>query len=293
MIIQPNKYSPYFPASTVYEHLTFTAKDVSCGSLILVNSQHPVQSVPASHELIDINSQQKDLLSPHKGIFENQLSHLEHPIEEIYLQKQAATMLFSLIKKSGVGSQITAVSGFRSQKEQTAIWEETISKEGIAFAEKYVAQPGCSEHQTGLAIDLAKSAPSIDYVRPALPAEGAIAAFIRLAPQFGFILRYPEGKENITRISYEPWHFRYVGFPHSMIMTSRQLVLEEYLEMLEAETSPMKPLTYTQDGARIDIIYLSMKNRTKVEADFSDVLPHTLSGTNKSGIVLTRFRRHE
>ena len=292
MIIQTNKHSPYFPASTVYEHLTFTEKDVNYGSLILVNRQYPLQTAPTTHELIDINSQQSDLLAPHKGIFDNQLSHLEHPIEEIYLQKQAATMLFSLIKKSGAGRQITAVSGFRSHEEQISIWEETVSKEGTAFAEKYVAYPGCSEHQTGLAIDLAKSAPSIDYICPALPKEGAITAFIRLAPQFGFVLRYPEGKENITQINYEPWHFRYVGFPHSMIMAKRQIVLEEYLEMLEAETSPMKPLTYTQDGARIDIIYLSMKNRTKVEADFSDVLPHTLSGTNKSGIVLTRFRRH-
>lgn len=286
-----NDQSPYFAASTVYEHLTFTTKDVARGNLILINRQHPLQADPPAHELIDINQQQSDLLSPHQGNFENQLSCLDHPVEEIYLQKQAATMLFSLIKKSGTGRRITAVSGCRSKEEQTAIWNETVSKEGISFAEKYVARPGCSEHQTGLAIDLARSAPSIDYIRPALPREGSIAAFVRLAPQFGFVLRYPEGKENITQIGYEPWHFRYVGFPHSMIMTDRNMVLEEYLEMLEAETSPLKPLTYTQDGARIDIIYLSMKNRQKIEADFSDVLPHTLSGTNKSGIVLTRFRR--
>ena len=162
MEILTNKQSPYFAASTVYEHLTFTKEDVSSGSLILVNSEHPIQADPSPHELIDINNQQRDLLSPHKGTFKNQLSHMEHPVEEIYLQKQAAIMLFSLIKKSGTGGQITAVSGYRSQGEQTAIWDETIAREGAAFAEKYVAHPGCSEHQTGLAIDLAKSAPSID-----------------------------------------------------------------------------------------------------------------------------------
>lgn len=287
-----DKQSPYFAASTVYEHLSFTTRDISCGSLVLVNRQYPIQADPSAHELIDVNSLQNDLLSPHKGQFTGQPSTLGHPAEEIYLQKQAATMLFSLIKKSGAGKQITAVSGYRSMKEQTAIWDETASKEGNAFAEKYVAYPGCSEHQTGLAIDLAKSAPSIDYVRPSFPREGAISAFCRIAPQFGYILRYPEGKESITQIGYEPWHFRYVGFPHSMIMADRHMVLEEYLEMLEAETSPLKPLTYTQDGARIDIIYLSMKNRQRVDAEFSDVLPHTLSGTNKSGVILTRFRRY-
>lgn len=292
MTTQTNKRSPYFPASTVYEHLTFTTKDIATGSLILVNRQHPLQADLPAQELIDINSQQSDLLSPHKGTFENQPSFLKHPAGEIYLQKQAATMLFSLIKRSGAGGRLTAVSGCRSYAEQVSIWEDTISKNGLSFAEKYVAAPGCSEHQSGLAIDLAKTASSIDYICPSLPREGVLSAFLRLAPQFGFILRYPEGKEQITQIGYEPWHFRYVGFPHSMIMTQQNLVLEEYLEMLETETSPMKPLTYMQDGARIDIIYLSMKNRQKIEADFSDVLPHTLSGTNKSGIVLTRFRRH-
>lgn len=286
------KQSPYFAASTVYERLIFTAKDITAGNLILVNRKYPIRFDLPDHELVDINAQQSDLLFPHKGEFKNLLSCLEHPAREIYLQKQAATMLLSLIRKSGAGGKITAVSGYRSLREQTAIWEETASKEGIAFAKKYVARPGCSEHQSGLAIDLAKSAPSIDYIRPSLPKEGTIAAFIRLAPQFGFILRYPEEKETITGIGYEPWHFRYVGFPHSVIMTNRQITLEEYLEMLENETSPLKPFTYTQDGARIDIIYLSMKNRQKIEAEFSDVLPHTISGTNKSGIVLTRFRRH-
>lgn len=284
-------YTRFSPARTTYEHLSFCSEDITQGSLILVNSRHPMQTSPEAFDLIDLNSQQRDLLSPHPGKFENQLSHLEHPIEEVYLQKQAATMLFSLIKKAHAGGALTAVSGYRSKAQQLSIWEDTISREGTDFTEKYVARPGCSEHQTGLAIDLAKTAPSIDYICPNFPREGVLASFCNLAPQFGFVLRYPAGKEAITQIGYEPWHFRYVGFPHSVIMTDRKIVLEEYLDMLEAETSPLKPLTYTQDGARIDIIYLSMKNRQKIEVDFSDVLPHTLSGTNKSGIVLTRFRR--
>lgn len=287
----PENCSRFFPARTSYEHLSFHVEDVTRGSLILVNGRHPMQAPPAVSDFIELNSQQQDLLSPHTGRFEHVLPCLEHPVEEIYLHKQAATMLFSLLKKIHANRQITAISGYRSFAEQTCVWEETLSREGIAFAEKYVALPGCSEHQTGLAIDLAKTASSIDYICPYFPDEGVISSFCRLAPQFGFIVRYPKAKEAVTQIGYEPWHFRYVGFPHSVIMTDRQMVLEEYLEMLEAETSPLKPLTYTQDGARIDIIYLSMLNRQSIEVDFSDVLPHTLSGTNKSGIVLTRFRR--
>ncbi|MCM1127680.1 MAG: D-alanyl-D-alanine carboxypeptidase family protein [Lachnospiraceae bacterium] len=291
MNTMPKTRSRFFPAHTSYEHLSFGAKDVTRGSLILVNHRHPMQTMPAGSDLVDLNSGQRDLLSPHAGTFENAPACFEHPVEEVYLHKQAATMLFSLLKKSHAGGQVTAVSGYRSYTEQVSIWEDTLARKGISFTEKYVARPGCSEHQTGLAIDLAQTSPSIDYVCPAFPKEGAIASFCDMAPQFGFVLRYPKEKEAVTQIGYEPWHFRYVGFPHSVIMTKRHLVLEEYLEMLEAETSPLKPLTYTQDGARIDIIYLSMLNRQNIEIDFSDALPHTLSGTNKSGIVLTRFHR--
>ena len=65
------KQSPYFAASTVYEHLTFTEKDITTGNLVLVNREHPICADPPSHELIDINCQQPDLLSPHKGEFQN------------------------------------------------------------------------------------------------------------------------------------------------------------------------------------------------------------------------------
>ncbi len=274
-----------------FEHLAFTPEDTEKGSLILVNCLHPLKKHPEAKELININNLQEELLSPHKGVFENPLSCLEHPIQEIYLKKQAATMLLSLIGRSGAGGRITAVSGYRSFGEQTAIWQETLQREGTAFTEKYVARPGCSEHETGLAIDLAMTAPSIDYIRPRFPREGALASFCRQAAQFGFVMRYPEGKEAITHISHEPWHFRYVGFPHSVIMEERKLVLEEYLEMLENETSPLKPLIFTQGGAHIDIIHISMNKHKRVELDFSDALPYTLSGTGRGGVILTRFRR--
>ncbi len=274
-----------------FEHLSFTPEDTEKGSLILVNRLHPLKKHPEAGELFNINNLQKELLSPHKGTFQNPLTFLEHPLDEIYLQKQAATMLLSLIKRSGAGGRITAVSGYRSLAEQTGIWEETFAREGAEFTEKYVAHPGCSEHETGLAIDLAGAAPTIDYIRPYLPCEGDLASFSSLAAQFGFIKRYPEGKEKITGIDYEPWHFRYVGFPHSAIMAEQNLTLEEYVEMVETETSPLKPLIFTQSGAHIDIMHISMHNHKLVELDFSDALPYTLSGTNRNGIILTRFRR--
>lgn len=133
MAILTDRPSTGFAAQTVYEHLSFTPKDTVCGNLVLVNRQHPIKNDPPSHDLIDINNQQHDLLVPHQGSFVNLLSHLAHPVEEVPLQKQAATMLFSLIKKSGSAGTLTAVSGYRSYQEQLTVWNDTVSKEGASL----------------------------------------------------------------------------------------------------------------------------------------------------------------
>ena len=95
---------------------------------------------------------------------------------------------------------------------------------------KYVAEPGHSEHESGLAVDLAQRGAPPDLIRPSFPDSGVCRSFRKKAPWFGFIQRYEEGKEAITGIACEPWHFRYVGFPHSLIMQKKGLALEEYLD---------------------------------------------------------------
>ena len=83
----------------------------------------------------------------------------------------------------------------------------------------YVAVPGYSEHHTGLALDL--------Y----LESMDVWAKIHAKLPEFGFILRYPEGKEDITGYAYEPWHVRYVGMDTAEEITSRGITLEEYLDV--------------------------------------------------------------
>ena len=130
----------------------------------------------------------------------------------------------------GARGAIVPVSGFRSRAEQQAIWDSSLAEHGRAFTETYVARPGCSEHETGLAIDLAENRPDIDFLCPQFPDEGVCRLFRLAAPEFGFVLRYPAGKEHITGIGHEPWHFRYVGRPHAGEMALYGLTLEEYWE---------------------------------------------------------------
>lgn len=149
---------------------------------------------------------------------------------EIFLEKEAAQSLSKLMDELDGWKAIVPVSGWRSMREQEEIYRDSLAENGREFTEKYVALPGHSEHQTGLAIDLGLRQDEVDFIRPAFPYDGICQKFRQLAPRFGFVERYPEGKESVTGIAHEPWHFRYVGRPHAEKMTQLGLTLEEYLQ---------------------------------------------------------------
>ena len=118
------------------------------------------------------------------------------------------------------GVRIYVAADYRSAEEQEAIYAE--SESGIA------APVGCSEHEAGLALDVyAPRCAGINFLRS--PAGRLVN---RICGEHGFVIRYAEGKENVTGISFEPWHLRYVGAPHASVMMDSGLVLEEYLELL-------------------------------------------------------------
>lgn len=157
------------------------------------------------------------------------------PGQKVLLLDEAARALKNLLSAISAGAAITAVSGWRSFKEQVEIYRSSLTENGEDFTRKYVAWPGCSEHETGLAIDLGLTMEHMDFICPEFPYDGICDHFRALAPDYGFILRYTKEKEAITGISEEPWHFRYVGVPHARIITDRGLCLEEYWEELNLE----------------------------------------------------------
>ena len=128
-------------------------------------------------------------------------------------------------------------SACRTVDEQMALWERFEKEYGEDYCEKYLAEPGYSEHHTGLAIDifLIKDGEDIRD-NDAMLAETELFAKVheRLA-DYGFILRYPEGKEDITGYAYEPWHIRYVGKEAAKEMYEQNLTLEEYYNMIYDE----------------------------------------------------------
>ena len=125
--------------------------------------------------------------------------------------------------------------GFRTHDEQTKIFEDKVRafmKEGHwrktaeEMAEKWVAVPGCSEHELGLAVDI-----NADKERSTN--EEVYEWLAENAWKYGFILRYPYGSESITGIDYEPWHYRYVGKDAAKIIYETGVTLEEYDKSLQ------------------------------------------------------------
>ncbi len=152
----------------------------------------------------------------------------------IQVEKEALEKFNELrddLLKEGVDIELDSV--YRSVKRQQEIWDQFTEEYGLDYVKKYVAVPGYSEHHTGLAIDVClKKDGKFIYDNDEMIAEKEIFAKVhaKLADH-GFILRYLEGKEDVTGYGYEPWHFRYVGSVEvAKEIMSNGLTLEEYLK---------------------------------------------------------------
>ena len=122
-------------------------------------------------------------------------------------------------------------SAYRSKKYQQEVYDEFVEKYGKDYADKVVAPVGCSEHHTGLAIDINIKVNGAwpNGNKELMEQENYYKAIHKYFTSYGFILRYPKGKENITGYPYEPWHIRYVGKVVAKIIAKENYTLEEYL----------------------------------------------------------------
>lgn len=148
--------------------------------------------------------------------------------EKRMMRKEAAgalEQLFAAAKKDGV--PLAGVSAFRSESTQKSVFNSYVKKDGEEAAKKYSAEPGHSEHQTGLAIDVAGSDGKC-AAEDCFGSTKEAAWLAKHAPEYGFIIRYPKGKESVTGYQYEPWHIRYVGTELAKELAAKGLTLDEY-----------------------------------------------------------------
>ena len=120
------------------------------------------------------------------------------------------------------GHNLFISSGFRSYATQTGLYNKYVANDGKADADRYSARPGHSEHQTGLAFDL-------NSISEAFGGQPAGIWVAEHGHEYGFIVRYPQGKEEVTGYKWEPWHLRYVGVDIATRLHDSGLTVEEYL----------------------------------------------------------------
>ena len=176
--------------------------------LMLVNKDNLVDRTYIPDDLVNSNSMYRDNILVNKKVLK----------------------MFNLMKKeaSKLNYNIDIMSGYRDYYYQEKIYNKLVKEMGLNYAFRYIAMPGASEHQTGLAIDICIYRSDKAYVEKQLTDFEEIAWLEQNAHRFGFILRYPKDMEDVTGYNYEPWHFRYVGNKASYLYYN-DLVLEEYL----------------------------------------------------------------
>ena len=158
--------------------------------------------------------------------------------DKIKLRENCVMALDAFLKEAALNgvTDVSVTSGYRSYSYQKWLFAYYVEQHQSKFAtreecEEYVmtfsCREGCSEHQTGLALDM-HNLPAADE---AFADTASYAWLSANAHRFGFILRFPKGKEDITGISYEPWHYRFVGREAATIIYENNLTLEEYVEI--------------------------------------------------------------
>lgn len=240
------------------------------GNLLLVNADYPLKNTG-------------------KGKREKLVPACIH-FPAILLRRDAANILQLVLEKISSGNMIVPVSGYRTKKEQEEIYSGSLRDNGEDFTRKYVALPCHSEHQTGLAIDLGLAKEEIDFIRPDFPYTGICNKFRKTAPDYGFIERYQKNKEQVTGISHEPWHFRYVGYPHSRIITDNGFSLEEYIKFIKSYRNGCSLVYKDKCGVSVEIYYVpAVSDKTTLDIPDNQIVQ--VSGNNIDGFIVTAWRR--
>lgn len=227
--IKPDNYETDVPVIT-YMDMIFS-KRYNYDEEIIRKIENPLTFYVLCNKLNQLSSTYipEDLVEP------DVLFSFDHEDEKRFLRKHTAQALETLFKAAeDEGHILYALSGYRSYARQEAVYGYWVSKYGQEEADKFSARPGHSEHQTGLAMDITSRSVGFDLTESF--GEEPEGIWVKEnAHRFGFIIRYPKDKIDITLYNYEPWHLRYVGYELANLLYEENLTLEECYEMLTLE----------------------------------------------------------
>ncbi|MES9682469.1 VanY-A/VanY-F/VanY-M family D-Ala-D-Ala carboxypeptidase [Gottfriedia acidiceleris] len=244
--------------SESFQTKSITKEQVYQGNLLLINKKYPVHKESIKSDVVN--------LFTHKELIKG-YELLDTKIE---LSEDVARKFSKMIvaaRKEGV-RHFTINSGFRDFDEQNALYQE--------MGSDYALPAGRSEHNLGLSLDVGSTKMKMNEAPEGKWLE-------KNAWKYGFIIRYPKDKTAITGIQYEPWHIRYVGLPHSVIMEEKNFSLEEYLDFLKKQ----KSISTTINGQKYEISYYPVTKNTTFHVPTN--LRYEISGNNIDGVIVTVF----
>lgn len=201
-------------------------------------SQNPMETLPSRDEvdttpdsiycLVNKDYSLPSDYEPNDLVIPNVSFSIDYESEKKYLRQDASDALEKLFQAAlEENFELVAVSGYRSYERQQEIYETNLKTRGTTHTNQYSAKPGYSEHQTGLVMDISCESEHYDLQESfGETPEGIWVA--QNCAKYGFIIRYPEDKCDITGYAYEPWHLRYVGVTMAEYLTENTLTLDEY-----------------------------------------------------------------
>ena len=249
-----------------YDIVHMSPSDISKGNLILINHNHSYE-IPDDIDLVllEEHSTESYMVTGEDLLL---ASHIVAPLNE---------MMDAFFEETGRNT-VSVISAFRSYDRQREIYDEYVELVGPDEARMWAALPGHSEHHAGLAIDFGFY--QYGVVRTFLGV-GVNAWFRENSHNFGFVLRYDYPKSHITFTAYEPWHFRYVGLPHSHFMFNNDLALEEYVDFIAQHTAD-EPYRAMFGDVLYEVFFTS---DTSIGVPWD--LEADISGNNIDGFIVT------
>jgi len=236
-----------------YSILQIASSTANSGSLILVSDTHLYTGTPELTAFKDFT-----------------YAHLRLPVTSLQIENMTIDPLVSMF------NDFYAATGFGD----IMIYATTNEPSSVQYG------TGIAERTTGLSIDLAVLNEAAGYHTPYTA--DSYSWIAEHAHEYGYVLRYPEGKEDVTGESAMSWHYRYVGVPHAAYMKANDLCLEEYLKLLaESHTWQDEHLTVTVNGTSYEMYYVEAKSGSNVtEIPYPTSADPMISGDNMNGFVV-------
>lgn len=271
---------PTLQTSYVFSATAKTEADLGVGELVLVNNNIMFRGSVTEEDLVVVREKKNQSYSV------KDYSVMVKPVTMDALN----TMMLDFFTAMQ-NNDVMVISGHRTIEYQQGLYDDELAETGLATS-TLVSKAGYSEHHTGYVVDFKLY--HDDGTSEEFDGTGDYAWIMENCHNYGFINRYPAGKEKLTLIDNEPWHFRYVGPVHASIITEYGFCLEEYIEFLKNYTIDTGFLLKAMpDGKQYIIYYVPMVDPANTSvciplmADQQTEYPHEISGNNIDGWIVT------